>query len=199
MKRKIIAINGYSCAGKTTVIEAIKEQINCDILKFGEIHKECVKKNGYSYAKDWIKLEGFEAYEKQLLIFFKNMIKSKIGNSELPIVIDGIFSDKCFKLISEIDGIDFSNIVLETEYGIRIERMMNRQNMNYEEAVEHMYNTDLIKESAGIGRILKEFDYKIDGNKTKEEVRKICFSILKGLEFPEKIILEEKRNEDIDR
>lgn len=199
MKKKIIAITGYSCAGKTTVIEAIKEQINCDILKFGEIHKECVNKNGYSYAKDWIRLEGFEAYENQLLIFFKNMLKSKIGDSELPIVIDGIFSDKCFRLIRELNSIDFANIVLETPYGIRIERMMSRQNMNYEEAVEHMYNTDLIKESAGLGRILKEFDYKIDGNKTIEEVRKRCVSILKGIECPEKIILEKSENEDIDR
>lgn len=199
MKRKIIAITGYSCAGKTSVIEAIKEKISCDILKFGEIHKECVKKNGYSYAKDWIKLEGFEAYENQLLIFFKNRIKSKIGDSEMPIIIDGIFSDKCFKLIREINSIDFSNIVLDTQYCVRIERMMNRQNMKYEEAVEHMYNTDLIKESAGIGRILKKFDYKIDGNKTKEEVRRRCISILRGLEFPEKIILEKSEDEDIDR
>lgn len=190
MKRKIITITGYSCAGKTSVVEAVKEQITCDILRFGEVHKECVSKNGYSYAKDWIKSEGFKAYEDQLIIFFKNKIKSKIGDNEMPIIIDGIFSNKCFKLIREINGIDSYNIVLDAQYGVRIERMMNRQGMHYEETVKHMYKTDLIKKSAGIEEILRDFDYKIDGNETKEEVRKKCISILRGLKFPEKMILE---------
>ena len=108
----------------------------------------------------------------------------------MPIIIDGIFSNKCFKLIREINGIDSYNIVLDAQYGVRIERMMNRQGMHYEETVKHMYKTDLIKKSAGIEEILRDFDYKIDGNETKEEVRKKCISILRGLKFPEKMILE---------
>ena len=74
MEKNIITITGYSCSGKSTLINEIIKQYNFDVIRFGEIHKECVKNNGYLFAKDWIREKGFRSYENQLLLAFKKKI-----------------------------------------------------------------------------------------------------------------------------
>lgn len=193
MSKKIITITGYSCSGKSTLIDRMEQLCDCDIMKFGMIHKECVKNNGYLYAKDWIKEEGFSVYEKKLLILFKDKLKEMFKDNSRFLIIDGIFSSKCFQLIRDLENIDLTNIVLNTDYDVRIKRMMERQNLGYEEAVQHIYNTDLIKQNAGLQHILKDFDYIIDGNKTKEEIEERCLTILQGLANKREIKREQEK------
>lgn len=199
MKINIITITGYSCSGKSTLINEIRKQYNCDIIKFGEIHKECVKNNGYLYAKDWISEKGFRSYENQLLLTFKKQLLSLDIDclDSNNIIIDGIFSDKCFKLLRSVSRINLTNIVLNTNYQNRISRMIERQHMNYEEAVKHMYTTDSIKQEAGLPNILNDFDYIIDGNKTIEEIRERCALILKGLDVQKNKNIEKKQQIDL--
>ena len=199
MKINIITITGYSCSGKSTLINEIMKEYNFNVIRFGEIHKECVKNNGYPFAKDWIREEGFSSYEKQLLLTFKNKILSLDSGSSVDknIVIDGIFSDKCFKLLRNVNGINLTNIVLNADYQNRIYRMMERHQMNYQEAVNHLYTTDSIKEKAGLYGILNDFDYIIDGNKTIEEIRERCSLILKGLEIPRNKKKDISQNENL--
>lgn len=193
MSKKIITITGYSCSGKSTLIDRMEQLCDCDIMKFGMIHKECVKNNGYLYAKDWIKEEGFSVYEKKLSILFKDKLKEMFKDNSRFLMIDGIFSSKCFQLIRDLENIDLTNIVLNTDYDVRIKRMMERQNLGYEEAVQHIYNTDLIKQNAGLQHILKDFDYIIDGNKTKEEIEERCLTILQGLANKREIKREQEK------
>lgn len=197
MKKNIITITGYSCSGKSTLINGIIKQYNFDVISFGEIHKECVKNNGYLFAKDWIYEKGFKSYENQLLLTFKKKILLLDSDplESNSIIIDGIFSDKCFKLLRSLSKINLTNIVLNTNYQNRVDRMMKRHNMSYEEAVKHLYTTDSIKKEAGVSDILIDYDYIIDGNKRVEDIRERCSLIINGLEIPrnkEKNIKQER-------
>lgn len=191
MSKKIITISGYSCAGKSTLVDRISRLHDCDIMKFGLIHKECVDRSKYLYAKDWIREEGFASYENQLLPCFKNRLLSMMHNNRY-ILVDGIFSNKCFSIIRGAKGIELINIVLNADYNTRIQRMIERQGMTYEEALAHMNVTDNIKQQAGLKYILEDFDYLLDANKSKEEINEKCSLIIQGIKYREKNIIMPK-------
>lgn len=173
MSNNVITIAGYSCSGKSTVIKQLEEIYNCQILRFGMIHRECVKENGYNYAKDWIKEKGFEVYEMELLKKYIQELKASSSSDKLTIV-DGIFSYKCFSLMKECKNINLVNIVLSTDYDTRLERMMKREHLNVNEAKNHLATTDCIKERAGLSKIIGEPTCIIDGSKNIEEIKNEC-------------------------
>lgn len=181
--KKIITISGYSGSGKSTLIERLSQKYEFDIIKFGMVHRECTKYSGYQYAKDWIKEKGFDAYEKQLLVFFRDKLISTVNMNNSMIIIDGVFSDKCFKYMKSVSGISLNNIVLNTNYNVRVNRIMERENLNYDEAIRHLYVTDEIKQKAGLSNIIKNYDYIIDGNISKDQIMKKCLLILKCIEM----------------
>lgn len=180
--KKIITISGYSGSGKSTLIQQLSQKYQFDIIKFGMVHRESTKNSGYRYAKDWIKEKGFSVYEKQLLICFRDKIISTVNKSNNVIIIDGIFSDKCFKYMRSVEGIKLNNIVLDTSYNVRVSRMMERERMSYDDAIRHLSVTDSIKQEAGLAHIIKDYDYIINGNIQKEQIMEACVSILESLE-----------------
>lgn len=181
--KKIIMISGYSGSGKSTLIQQLNKKYKFNIIKFGMIHREATKYYGYPYAKDLIKEKGFDVYEKQLLICFRDNIIATVKNSNNPIIIDGVFSDKCLKYIKSIDNLDVKNIVLDTKYDVRVHRMMEREKLSYDDVIKHLLLTDNIKKEAGLEYIIKNYDYVIDGNISKKEILKYCESILELLEI----------------
>lgn len=192
MNKKIITISGYSGSGKSTLISQIEKEYNIGIIKFGTVHKKCVKDSGYSYAKDWIKEKGFEPYHNQLLLYFRDELISRIGKENEILVIDGMFSDKCFSYIKNIDSIKLTNIVLDAHYEVRIRRMMERENIDYNTAVQHLYTTDCIKEHAGLSNIIKQYDYIINANLSRENIKNKCIEILKEVKCIDKNVIVEK-------
>lgn len=181
MNKKIITITGYSASGKSTIIKSIEEEFDCDTISFGQIHKECVKDSNYDYAKDWIRKEGFEAYEKQLILHFMRKMIFALKEGKQFVIIDGIFSERCFSYLKRAKGIDVTNIVLETDDNTRILRMSDRERVDYEVARSHLITTDAIKKQAGLDTIFNFADYRIDGNQSKKMIRKILFSIMQNL------------------
>lgn len=181
MKYNIITVTGYSCAGKTTIITELKQFYNCIVIKFGEIHKETVKKSEYNYAKDWIKAKGFEEYERCLVRCFIDKLQD-IKSYDGIVIIDGIFSEKCFSIINEMENINLVNIVIEALDEIRVQRMMNRENMNYFEAIEHLKVTDRIKTLAGLSKIISQPTYKINGNEEVNVIKQQCVQIIAKLD-----------------
>lgn len=178
MNNNIFSISGYSCSGKTTLIKSICQFYDYDVIRFGMIHKECVKNNGYNYAKEWIKEKGFDEYENNLIDLFKEKINSYILQNNSDFIIDGIFSKKCYKYLTSLNNINLKNIVLNIDYNTRINRMMKRENLNYNAAREHLFVTDCIKERAGISNILNKYDCIINENLSTEDIKKICIPIL---------------------
>lgn len=179
--KNIVAISGYSGSGKSTLIQQLSKKYKFDIIKFGEVHRESTKNSGYRYAKDWIKEKGFSEYEKKLLICFRNKMISTVNSGENNIIIDGIFSDKCFEYLKSINGIQLNNIVLDTSYSIRIKRMMEREQLSFEDAIRHLTVTDSIKLKAGLANIIRDYDCIINANISKEQIMKECISILENL------------------
>ena len=178
MNKNIYSISGYSCSGKTTLIKSICKDYDFDVIQFGLIHKECVKNSGYSYAKDWIREKGFSEYEEKLIELFGTKINSYALSSHKDLIIDGIFSKKCYNYLEKIKNINLKNIVLNTDFDTRINRMMKREKLSYEKAREHLCVTDCIKEHAGLSDILRKYDYIINKEFSVIELKDIFTSIL---------------------
>ena len=186
MSKKIIAVTGYSASGKSTVINQIHKMYNCSVIRFGAIHKECVKSSGHEYAKSWIKEEGTEPYDNRLVWYFKNYLISAINNNNDLIVIDGIFSHKCFRYLKHISSIDLINVSLDTEDSIRLKRIIKREGLSYTDAVKHLNTADSIKKYVGLYDVIKDSDYCINGNKSEYEIRQEVSLILYGMECMKK-------------
>lgn len=189
----IIVITGYSCSGKSTVIEQLKDISEYSIIKFGSIHRETVKNNGYIYAKDWIKDKGFEIYDENLLNHFRNKIS--LYGVDSNIIIDGLFSYKCFDYLKNNQIITLNNIVLDTKLDIRITRMIERENMVLQEAIEHLYVTDCIKERSGLSKIMKEYDYIINGNSSREKIKEKCSFIIQSNKENMRCLIKDEHND----
>lgn len=177
MKNKIITIAGYSCSGKSTVIRQLEEVYNCEIIKFGMLHRKCTNENGYTYAKDWIKEKGFEPYEKELMRYYIQELRDVSAKNKITI-IDGIFSYKCFSFMKECQNISLTNIVLNTDYDIRLQRMMKREKLDYNEAEVHLLTADNIKKRAGLSKIIEEPTYVVNGNESIEKIKDKCIYII---------------------
>ncbi len=169
MRANVITITGYSCAGKSTIVQQLKNTYNCEIMKFGQIHKLCTRENGYDYAKDWIREKGFCEYEEALVKTFALNLKNIIDANRL-VIIDGIFSSKCFEYMKMCECINLINIVIDTSYGNRLRRMMNRERLTQDAAKVHLTTTDGIKARAGIEKIIAQPTYLIDGNMNIEQI-----------------------------
>lgn len=190
MKNKLITIAGYSCSGKSTVIKQLEEIYNCEIIKFGMVHRECTNRNGYAYAKDWIRDKGFEEYERELAKCYIEKLKAISSNDKITI-IDGIFSYKCFLIMKECESIDLTNIVLNTDYDIRLQRMMQREGLEFNEAEAHLATADSIKRRAGLSRIIDEPSYIVNGNERVEKIKDECLLIISHMSEKEKNIKKE--------
>lgn len=178
MNKNIYSISGYSCSGKTTLIKCICKDYDFDVIQFGLIHKECVKNSGYSYAKDWIREKGFFEYEKKLIELFRTKIDSYALAGHKNLIIDGIFSEKCYNYLEKIKSINLKNIVLNIDFDTRINRMMKREKLSYEKARDHLCVTDCIKEHAGLSNILRKYDYIINKEFSVLELKDIFIPIL---------------------
>lgn len=172
MKKNVFSITGYSCAGKSTLITELIENSQANILRYGEIHWMAIRSSGYKLGIDWIKERGFEEYEDRVLSFFKKELGSCNSNS---IIVDGIFSYKCFEYLKNRKDIELVNILLETNFDNRLIRMMKREGYSEKEADERLKSVDWLKGNAGLIRIIEQADFIIDGENDKEEITRTSF------------------------
>lgn len=181
MKKNIFAISGYSCAGKSTLIRHLIENWRLTTIRYGDIHRETIKRHGYMRGMDWIKSKGFDAYEDGALeVFIEKLDKCDSEN----LIIDGIFSNKCYQYLKQQKGLKIKNILLETNYENRLRRMIEREGLGLEKAKEKLKNVDWLKYYAGLSEIMQDADYVINSSYNREmitrEVDKIVKSVIKG-------------------
>lgn len=172
MKKNIFAIIGYSCAGKSTLIKEVVNNSNETILRYSDIHWRAIKNSGYKLGIDWIKEKGFDEYENGALdVFTKELEKDKSNT----IIIDGIFSYKCFKFLKDKKDINLVSILLETSFDKRLKRMIEREGCNENIAQERLKSVDWLKHNAGLFKIMEEANYIINGENTKEIITRTSF------------------------
>lgn len=167
MNKNIFSICGYSCAGKSTVITRITNAFGLVIIRYGDIHREAIKRSGYKLGMDWVKDKGFEEYEDGALEVFKQKIKNCPCEN---IIIDGIFSKKCFNFLKEQDNINLTNILLQTTFENRLNRMIEREGYSFEEAMDNLKSVDWLKFNSGLYEIMRQANYIIDSSNDKIEV-----------------------------
>ena len=177
MKKNVFSICGYSCAGKSTIIKQLIDIYDWYIIRYGDIHREAVKKSGYNLGIDWIKDKGFEEYECGAIDVFKKTIEECEAKN---IIVDGIFSNKCFQYLKDNRNINLTNILLETTYESRLERAMKREGYTLEKAKKFLKDVDWLKYNAGLSNIMKESDYIINSNDEKSEIKRQIVEIMQS-------------------
>ena len=180
MKRNVFAISGFSCAGKSTLIRHLIDIWGLTTIRYGDIHREAIKRHGYKLGMDWIKSEGFDAYEDGALeVFIEELDKCDSEN----LIIDGIFSNKCYQYLKQQESLQVKNILLETSYENRLRRMIEREGLGLEKAEEKLKSVDWLKYYAGLSKIMQDADYVIDSGYDREfitcEVDRIVKSVIK--------------------
>ena len=177
MKKNVFSICGYSCAGKSTLVKHLLDKYNWTLMRYGDIHREAIKRNGYNLGMDWIKQEGFEAYEKGALAVFIEKLQEC---SSKDIIIDGLFSKMCFQYLKTNEEINLTNILLETTYENRLKRIMIREGYSLDNAKEFLKNVDWLKYYAGLSEIMESADFIIDTSDSQEEITNKVVSIIQA-------------------
>lgn len=176
MNKNVFSICGFSCAGKSTLITNLINTFQFTTIRYGDIHREAIKKSGYKLGMDWVKDKGFEEYEKGTL----EILKTKMDNCPSEnIIIDGIFSKECFKYLKSNKNLNVTNILLKTTFDNRLKRMMKREKYSFKTATQQLTSVDWLKFNSGLNEIMKQADYIIDsGQKSEFEITKIVIQII---------------------
>lgn len=169
MKKSIISITGFSCTGKSTILKQFVNNPNLAVIRYADIHREAIRKSGYKLGIDWIREKGFEDYERGTLKVFIDKIEK--CNFDV-ILIDGIFSNKCFEYMENDENIKLTNILLETPFDKRLRRMSEREGYDIETAKDKLKDADWLKYYAGLCEIMKKANYFIDSDDERENLNR---------------------------
>ena len=125
-KWRNITISGRAANGATTLSKALAGQLGWKLINGGEMYREYAKK------KD-IRLENTTSSEDMFHIELDRFIKEKLEN-ERHLIVE-----------SWLAGYDGQNVpgvfkifVTCSDEGVRIDRLVNRDNMSVEEAKQHL-------------------------------------------------------------
>ncbi|MBI2617684.1 cytidylate kinase family protein [Candidatus Gottesmanbacteria bacterium] len=125
-KWKNITVSGRAASGATTLSKKLSEKLGWKLINGGELYREYAKKNGIPLAAT---TQSEDSYHLEL----DNFIKEKL-RSEKHIIIE-----------SWLSGFDAQNIpgifkifVTCSDDNIRVDRIVNRDNMTIEEAKQHL-------------------------------------------------------------
>lgn len=175
MNKNVFSVCGYSCAGKSTVITKLIDVFKFTTIRYGDIHREAIRKSGYKLGMDWVKNRGFEDYEEGVLEVFQK----EIGNCPSEnIIVDGLFSKECFKYLKNKQDINLTNILLQTTFDNRLARMMEREEYSFEIAMNNLKSVDWLKFNSGLGYIMQNADYIINSGGDKVEITNIIIEII---------------------
>ncbi len=125
-KYRNITISGRAANGATTLSRILAEKLGWHLINPGEIYRDYAKKNN-------IPLEKTGLSQDQYHLDLDNFIKEKLKN-ENNIIIESWLSG------FDAQGIEgvFKIFVICSDDSVRVDRLVNRDKMTIEEAIQHM-------------------------------------------------------------
>ncbi len=126
VKFKNVTISGRVASGATTLSKALADKIGWKLVNGGEIYREYAKKNGIPLERTGL---SSDKYHLELDEFIKNKLRS-----ENHLIIESWLSG------FDAQGIDgvFKIFVVCSDDSVRIDRIVNRDQLTIEEAKAHL-------------------------------------------------------------
>lgn len=121
-----ITISGRVASGATTLSRSLAKKLNWKLMNGGELYREYAKKNG-------IPLEKTNLSSDKYHLDLDKFIKEKLVN-EKQLIIESWLSGFDAQGISGV----FKIFITCSNDGIRIDRLVNRDNLTIAEAIEHL-------------------------------------------------------------
>lgn len=125
-KWKNITVSGRAASGATTLSKKLAETLGWKLINGGEIYREYAKKNGIPLAET---TKSEDTYHIDL----DNFIKEKLRN-EKNIIVESWLSGFDAQ---HIPGV-FKIFVTCSDDSVRVDRIVNRDNMTIDEAKQHL-------------------------------------------------------------
>lgn len=125
-KYRNITISGRVASGATTLSKALSDKIGWQLVNGGELYREYAKKNGIPLEKTGLSSDN---YHLELDEFIKNKL-----TSEKNFIIESWLAG------FDAQGIDgvFKIFVVCSDDSVRIDRIVNRDQLTIEEAKAHL-------------------------------------------------------------
>lgn len=121
-----ITISGRAASGATTLSRSLAKKLGWKLVNGGEMYREYAKKNG-------IPLEKTNLSEDKYHLELDEFIKDKLRN-EKNLIIESWLSGYDAQRIPGV----FKMLVECSEDSIRVDRLVNRDKMTVEQAIEHL-------------------------------------------------------------
>lgn len=152
-KNLIICIVGYSGSGKSTISSFISNSLNLPLFKYGKEVSRIIHSAEYEKSRDYVEANGINSYTE---LIEKNMIPSikKFMKKNKIFIIDGIVSDEVYDYLKRKNEVYSIYIKLDKEK--RIKRLMERENISFEEANNEINIKDGIKIESGLDIIVSK-------------------------------------------
>lgn len=161
-KNLIICIVGYSGCGKSTICRFISNRLNVPLFEYGKVVTKVIKDNGYNKSREYVNDKGIDSYieliEPNVKIELKKMMKK-----HKFFIIDGIVSDDIYDYL--LKKHDIYSIYIRLDKTSRIKRIMERENLTFEEAENNLNIKDNIKISCGLDIITSKCNAIVESNK----------------------------------
>lgn len=170
MGKNLIVISGFSASGKTTFSKYISKKRKIDIIAFRNIARELATENGYKYIRDFYSYEE-DAVDKTNKYIYRKIVDFYKDQEDL--IFEGVISkDTIFKLRK--DGIcNIFICIIDVSYSIRMQRIVQREEIGEDRAAHELKRKDNIKEAIGINWLRNNSDIILNGERDIYEMEKI--------------------------
>lgn len=174
MDKLVLCIVGMPGSGKTVVAQALKKNLNAFVVSTGDIVREEIKRRGLPYTEESDKKVRAWFHTGREHVLIERVCKKMKKSKKKILVVEGSRAYKEPSLIKKCTGIKPVVIAVIASFKTRYKREVKRGRFP-EETLKYLKERDRSELSFGLGKLIKEADYKINNNKgsVKELERKI--------------------------
>lgn len=172
----IICIVGYSGSGKSTICKLVGETLNIPVFKYGAEVTKIINNAGYKKSREYVNENGIESYEK---LIESNIIPSlkKFMKDNKFFIIDGIVGDEIYNKLNKKN--ELYSIYIKLDKIKRINRLIKREKLDRNNAIDELEIKDGIKINCGLDIIISKANVIVNGDKPQ---RKVVSEVLKIIE-----------------
>jgi len=153
--RQICIIIGHSGCGKSTLCRMLGEKLGCESL-------------GFSYAGRALAAENDPAELDSIEDYIFSCVEAALARSPL-LILDGFASDTLLRLIRQ-RGWGCTIFFLDVPDQVRLERIAGREGVTASRAADIDRMKEAGKQKSGLGAVIGQADFRLDGLRTPEEL-----------------------------
>ena len=163
-EKEICIIIGHSGCGKSTLCSMLSQKLGCESL-------------GFSYAGRTLAAENDPEAFDRIQDYIFSCVEAALERSPL-LILDGFASDRLVERIRE-NGWKCRIFFLDVPDEIRWERIAQREGVSREEGEKIDRSKEAGKQKSGLGAVIGQADYRLDGLKPTEALANEVAGILK--------------------